>query len=101
MPAKGQADTFRVYFDLDIPHLNTTAQKQLDSLIYHDRINASQSILIIGYADYLGSNAHNDRLSARRAANVKSYLEDMHIPPRHIKLCIGTGEIERHVQKEE
>jgi len=51
--------------------------------------------MIIGYADYLGSEGHNKDLSMERAKNVKDYLVKYGINASDIKLCLGKGEIER------
>lgn len=91
-------DTTRVYFKLDNPDLEQSAAQKVDSLLYHDIINASQQILIVGYADHLGSNAYNDTLSAKRANNVKTYLQQMGIPATNITLCQGKGEVPRDVE---
>lgn len=98
--AQGRTDTFRIYFDLDVPTPNAGGTQLLDSLLYYDVIGPAKSVLIIGYADNKGSNEYNDQLSASRAENVKSYLVEMHVPAERIKLCIGTGEVARGTENE-
>lgn len=88
-------DTTKLYFRLDDSQLNTATKSQIDELIYYDKINSNSDILIVGYADLLGSSDYNKILSTKRAENVKYYLLNMGIPETHIKLCIGKGEIFR------
>ena len=90
-----QQDTMHVFFRLDDISLQANEQYKIDSLMYNDHINASQSILIIGYTDNLGSSGYNDSLSVRRAATVKQYLQQMGIPEKQITLCVGKGEVAR------
>jgi outer membrane protein OmpA-like peptidoglycan-associated protein len=93
--AQRETDTFRLYFDLDIAALNAATEKKIDLLVYNDKIINGSNIMIIGYADYLGTEGYNQGLSMRRAKNVKSYLVKYGINAEYIKLCLGKGEIER------
>lgn len=93
-------DTFKLYFDLNIPTINTNTEKRLDLLIYNDKIINGTSIMIIGYADYLGTEDHNKELSINRSQNVKNYLVHHGIKANDIKLCIGKGQINRKVKKD-
>jgi outer membrane protein OmpA-like peptidoglycan-associated protein len=90
---QGGADTFRLYFDLNVPALNANTQKRIDLLIYNDKIINGSNIIIVGYADYLGTEEHNRSLSSERAENVKNYLVHDGINASDIKLCIGKGEV--------
>jgi len=93
-----QTDTAHIYFNLDIPTLDAQAVKKIDSLIYFDIINQEQELLIVGYADHLGTDDYNDKLSEKRANNVKAYLESMGIPADHVKMCVGRGEVPRDLE---
>lgn len=93
--AQGTTDTFRLYFDLDVPTLNEKMQKKIDLLIYNDKIIHGSGVTIVGYADYLGSNTYNQELSMKRAQNVKDYLVTYGINPGDITLCVGRGKIDR------
>ncbi len=93
--AQRETDTFKLFFDLGITHLNHTTEKKIDLLIYNDKIISGSSIMIIGYADYLGSERLNKGLSMRRAENVRDYLVKYGISAKDIKLCEGKGEIDR------
>ncbi len=93
--AQRATDTFSVYFDLGIPTLNANTEKRIDLLVYNDKIINGSSIMIIGYADFLGTEKHNKDLSMERAKNVKNYLVKYGINADNIKLCVGNGEVHR------
>ncbi|MBS1688275.1 MAG: OmpA family protein [Bacteroidetes bacterium] len=88
-------DSLKVYFALDDRKLSITAQQKIDSLIYNDIIRPDQDLIILGYADYLGSKAYNIALSRARAENVKDYLLKSGFKGDKVTLCIGKGKIER------
>ncbi|MCW3123657.1 MAG: OmpA family protein [Flavipsychrobacter sp.] len=93
--AQRARDTFKLFFDLGVPKLNRTTEKKIDLLIYNDKIISGSTIMIIGYADYLGTESRNKTLSMKRAENVKDYLVKYGINGNDIKLCEGKGEIDR------
>lgn len=93
--AQQATDTFRLYFDLGIPSLNAGTEKKIDLLVYNDKIINGSSVMIIGYADFLGTEQRNKNLSMDRAKNVKNYLVKYGIDAKYIKLCVGKGEIHR------
>ena len=93
--AQRATDTFKLYFDIGISALNSATTKKIDLLIYNDNIITGSSIMIIGYADYLGTEGRNKTLSLKRAKNVKEYLVKYGLNANDIKLCMGKGEIER------
>ena len=45
------SDTFRLYFDLNVPELNANTGKRIDLLILNNKIIDGNSIEIVGYAD--------------------------------------------------
>ncbi|OSZ78392.1 hypothetical protein CAP35_09070 [Chitinophagaceae bacterium IBVUCB1] len=91
----GTPDTIQIHFDLDKDVLNKTNKTLLEGFVYEDVINKQTDVLIIGYADYLGSNEYNIDLSKRRAKAIKDLLTSLLIPEENIKLCIGKGEVSR------
>lgn len=97
LPASAQQylDTFRLFFDLNVPTLNKNAEKKIDLLIYNDKIISGSTIMVVGYADFLGSEQYNKNLSMQRAKSVKDYLIKAGIDPSEIKVCLGRGEIKR------
>jgi len=88
-------DTVRLYFELNEKVPNKHSQQKIDSLIYNDILYPGEHVMIIGYADYLGSERYNEGLSQERAKNVQAYLQQYGIRKEDITLCIGKGEIER------
>lgn len=93
--AQRATDTFKLYFDLNVPTLNEKMEKKIDLLIYNDKIISGSGVTIVGYADYLGSEQYNKDLSMKRAENVKNYLIKYGIDSNDIKLCIGKGKVNR------
>lgn len=91
-------DTFRLYFDLNVPTLNANTEKRIDLLIINNKIIDGNNIMIVGYADYLGTEEHNQKLSVDRSNNVKNYLVHHGINTSDIKLCVGKGQINRKGQ---
>lgn len=95
LAAQHAQDTIHLYFDLNTRTLNKNAEAKIDSLIYNDIIQPRDNIIIVGYADYLGSEKYNQGLSEARAKNTEAYLINYGIDTSHIKLCIGKGKIDR------
>ena len=93
-------DTFRLYFDLNVPTLNANTDKRLNLLIYNNKIIDGSGVMIVGYADYLGTEKHNMELSRQRSENVKSFLVNHGVAASDIKLCIGKGQVTRNVARD-
>lgn len=65
-----------VYFEFDKARLMESEWRKVDSLA--DILKSErdiQGVQIVGYADRIGSESYNDRLSQRRARTVESYLK--------------------------
>jgi outer membrane protein OmpA-like peptidoglycan-associated protein len=93
--AQHATDTFHLYFDLNVAPINRNTEKKIDLLIYNDKIINGSNIMIIGYADYLGTEKYNKNLSMERAQNVKRYLVKYGINASDIKVCMGEGQVNR------
>jgi outer membrane protein OmpA-like peptidoglycan-associated protein len=68
-----------IYFGFDSAVLTAESKKKLETL-YGKLTDESESILranIVGYADEIGTDAYNYKLSERRADTVHSYLQDL------------------------
>ena len=63
-----------VLFDSDKSALRPAGRDKLDAFVANIRGLESQSILAIGYADRMGTDAHNQVLSQQRVDAVKDYL---------------------------
>ena len=65
-----------IYFDFNKATITADSQKKLNTLA--ENLKADTQIVeakIFGYADRIGSENYNDKLSQERATNVKEYLE--------------------------
>lgn len=92
-----QNDTFQIYFNLGDSILNTTAKNDITRLINNRQITVGQQLIILGYADYLGSDKYNIQLSRSRAQKVKEHIIEAGFNYSNITICIGKGKIDRHV----
>jgi len=90
-------DTLRLYFGIGVPSLSTEAKHAIDSLMYYDILLPGKKVGIVGYADYLGTDASNIKLSERRAQNVAAYLLATGIKEGNIQIVTGRGEVSREV----
>lgn len=63
-----------VLFDFDKATLKPDGRSKLDDLAGKVKGVNLEVVIAIGYADRIGSNAYNQRLSVRRAEAIKSYL---------------------------
>lgn len=62
--------------------------------------NQKMRLVLVGYADEMGNNEYNDKLSMQRAKNVYDFLvQDAGVNPASIQ-CIGAGETERFSENE-
>ncbi len=92
--AQGQTvDTFEVRFNLNDPKLTDKSKVYIDQLLSKYKISRGQKLIILGYADHLGSENDNMTLSGKRAANVKDHLAASGYKDEEISVCIGKGEI--------
>lgn len=64
-----------VYFDFDSAAITSDAQSKIDAFVAAMLNLDDITLFITGHADRSGSNAYNQELSARRAANVRAELE--------------------------
>lgn len=93
--AQQKNDTFSVYFDLDVPTLNSKAKNEINKLYDDEKINRRAPIAIIGYADFIASEDYNLLLSQKRANNVREYLKKFDLNLNEIRTVIGKGEVKR------
>lgn len=72
----GIAKTHSVYFNFNRSNLTAEAKATLDQIVDYatNSNNHVKSLNIIGYADEIGSDSYNMRLSEKRANTVKKYL---------------------------
>ena len=89
------SDTFEVRFAIRITSLTKANEAYLDKLIKMNKIKPGQQLMLLGYADYRGTPAHNDTVSAERAGSVQAYLLSKGFSKSDITLCTGKGQIQR------
>ncbi len=90
-----RADTFDVYFDRNDANVSAKGYDYIKKLIADSSVFHGQKITLLGYADYLGSNGHNDSLSVARARSVENQLLMLGFRKKDISLCVGKGKIDR------
>ncbi len=96
IPAPAQrSDTFNVYFDRNDARLNLKGTDLINKLIAGGSIVRGQKFTLSGYADYLGTDGHNDSLSLSRAKSVADHFIKKGFNKEDITLCVGKGEIDR------
>ena len=90
-----RTDTFQVLFAFNDSRISKQAENGIDQLIFKDVLIHGQKLMVLGYADYVGDNAYNDKLSGTRAKAVQDYLISSGFDKNDIKICIGKGKIDR------
>ncbi len=86
-------DERTIYFDFNKSDLTAEATAKLDSII--NAVVASkgvQKVVVVGYADQIGSNDYNLKLSQKRANAVEDYLDDKVTIPTEVKTVSAKGE---------
>ena len=90
-----RSDTFDVYFDRNEAALNSKGSDLINKLVADSALVKGQKFILLGYADYLGTNHHNDSLSVARAKYVERYLIRIGFNKNDITRCVGKGKIDR------
>ncbi len=80
-----------VLFEFDKAELRETGKQKLDEIVSATKDARVEEVLAIGYADPIGSEQYNEKLSAARAAAVREYLVQRGVAPERIK-SEGRGE---------
>jgi OOP family OmpA-OmpF porin len=82
-------------FDFDQYSIRPDSRHHLDELVAKlEGVNYGE-VIAVGFADPIGTEKYNQRLSERRAAAVKRYLVSKGIPPDRIKIE-GRGRTEEY-----
>ena len=82
-------------FDFDKYSIRADSRHNLDDLVAKLESVSYAEIIAVGFADPIGSEKYNQRLSQRRAAAVKRYLVSKGIPADRIK-TEGRGRTEEY-----
>ena len=80
-----------VLFDFDKSVIKPDGKNKLDDLSQKIRAINLEVVIAIGHADWIGSDAYNQKLSVRRAESVKAYLVSKGVEPNRI-YTEGKGE---------
>lgn len=80
-----------VYYDFNKASLKPESVASLDSLVYFMKDNPSLTVEIYSFADAIGSDSYNVKLSQDRAASVMNYLERNGVPSNRMT-SKGMGE---------
>lgn len=85
--AKISEEMLKVYFDFNKSTLNAKEKAKLDKVAKLLLAAKSvESIDIEGYADAIGKDGYNKKLSAKRAATVKAYLAKKGVKTRKVSI---------------
>ena len=92
-----------IYFGFDNASLTADAKEVLDEKAAWLRDHPDVDIVMVVFADHLGSAEYNRRLSERRAASAGDYLEKNRVDPSRFDTRIygSEGLSERGVAAEE
>ncbi len=82
-----------VLFDFDQSVLKPQGKMHLDNLIGQIKGLDVEVVIVIGHADWIGTDAYNQKLSERRANAVKAYLVNQGIAAGKVR-AEGRGESE-------
>ena len=78
-------------FDFDRAVLRPDGRQRLDEVVTRIRAINLDVVIAVGHTDSMGSEAHNQRLSLRRAEAVKAYLVNQGVSAERIR-TEGRGE---------
>jgi outer membrane protein OmpA-like peptidoglycan-associated protein len=90
----GDTTSVTVRFAFNKYSLDGDAQLQLDDVKPLDSSITLTNIKIYGFTDQVGSNGYNEKLSLKRATEVRNYLIKTGINPNIITIIKGKGETE-------
>lgn len=86
-----------VLFEFDKAQLRDQGRSKLDEVAEASRDARVEEVVAIGYADPIGNEKYNERLSAERAAAVREYLVQKGVEPERIN-SEGRGETQEFTQ---
>lgn len=81
-----------IYFDFDSYRLNEESEQLLEEFVSSEVVAKDFSIMLIGYADEIGSEKYNDILSRERSSEVKKWLINKGFSEQ-LLISIGRGQI--------
>jgi OOP family OmpA-OmpF porin len=81
------------FFDFNESELRPKGKAKLDNLVNDLNGTKYEVIYVTGFTDHIGNSKYNQKLSTRRAEEVKGYLINKGIPADRIK-AEGKGEVQ-------
>jgi len=91
-----QTDTLSIYFDFDEFSISNSEIIKLDTFLNSN----ADSLNILGYTDFKGTNNYNNKLSQKRSNTVKNYLITKGFSST-INNCLGKGMLDSKSKIEE
>lgn len=88
---QGKSNEYKIYFNKNSTQITDAAGKVLKSFITQEK-NRAKGVAIYGFTDRTGDANYNQRLAARRANNVRSYLIQAGFDFKKINAVDGIGE---------
>lgn len=85
--------TATVNFEFDSHELSPEAKASLDQLAAQIKDRNNFILEVTGFADWIGSDAYNNKLTERRADAVRRYLAEQHNVPLFRMHMLGLGEL--------
>jgi outer membrane protein OmpA-like peptidoglycan-associated protein len=67
-----QRDSIKLFYSINEYRLSKTNKSKIDSVV--SLLDVKKRLIVLGFADYLGTNKVNYLLSCQRAKNVRQYL---------------------------
>lgn len=92
-PPPAISRNFTVFFDFDESDLTQDARQVLENVARDARTGNITAVQVVGHADRAGPPDYNQRLSLRRAASVREYLQSLGLGADQIQIN-GRGEEE-------
>ena len=86
----GRVRVYGINFDSDSDHIKDESRPTLDKIVAMSKAKPDWKITIEGHTDSTSTPQHNQDLSERRAASVKSYLQSAGIDPARLT-TVGYG----------
>ncbi|MGL5690823.1 MAG: OmpA family protein [Bacteroidales bacterium] len=70
-----------IYFDFDSDQITSESKNQINDLILSGELGGIESVMVLGYADELGSSQYNMNLSESRAIKVANEVAKYNVIP--------------------
>jgi len=82
-------DTVKIFYRINKHELSPADKIRINNMV--DSLSATDTVKVLGYADYLGNGGYNLQLSANRAETIKNYILSLHKNP--VVIAEGKGQV--------